>query len=193
MSSSAPPKIQSVERALRLLELMAEGGGSASIRELSTATGLPAPTVYRLLRTMVDLGYLRRLPHRRYGFGKLLLRLGAEADESPMPGSPKTLDVGGSRSVAGAGPRLVLGPLHTEGSERVALHTSKGVVARTYSIDELVVGLRVEALVAGQVRHWGPVQEVFPARNLVWIFDFQSGSRRLLEVSEFDEIRQLVA
>lgn len=68
--------VQSVERAFGLLETMTDHGGVMGISELAAASGLPLPTIHRLARTMVDLGYLRQDPSRRYVLGPRLIRLG---------------------------------------------------------------------------------------------------------------------
>ncbi|GAA4389291.1 allantoin degradation transcriptional regulator AllR [Tsukamurella soli] len=79
MSTNAPG-VQSVERAFELLELIARGGGECSLSELSTGTPLPPPTIHRLLRTLVGIGYVRQLPNRRYALGPRLIRLGEVAN-----------------------------------------------------------------------------------------------------------------
>jgi IclR family transcriptional regulator, acetate operon repressor len=71
--------VQSVDRAFDLLELIADAGGSATLRDLASASGLPTPTVHRLLRTLSGRGYVRRLADRRYGLGPALIGLGDEA------------------------------------------------------------------------------------------------------------------
>ena len=71
--------VQSVERAFELLELMTDAGGSATLSELSAMSSLPLPTIHRLLRTLVGLGYVRQLPNRRYSLGPRLIRLGEGA------------------------------------------------------------------------------------------------------------------
>ena len=58
--------VQSVERVFELLELITDAGGEVTLSELSNATDLPLPTIHRLLRTLVSLGYIRQLPNRRY-------------------------------------------------------------------------------------------------------------------------------
>ncbi|MET0999373.1 MAG: IclR family transcriptional regulator [Marmoricola sp.] len=67
--------VQSLERAFGLLELVAAHRGALSISELAVATGLPPPTLHRLARTLVDLGYLRQDPSRRYALGPRLFLL----------------------------------------------------------------------------------------------------------------------
>ncbi|MGH3949727.1 MAG: helix-turn-helix domain-containing protein, partial [Pseudonocardiaceae bacterium] len=46
--------VQSLQRAFDLLEGLADTGGEASLSELATTTGLPMPTIHRLIRTLVD-------------------------------------------------------------------------------------------------------------------------------------------
>lgn len=77
-TNSAPRtgRVQSIERAFGLIETMAARGGMMHIAQLVTETGLPAPTIHRLLRTLVDLGYVRQEPSRQYVLGPSLIRLG---------------------------------------------------------------------------------------------------------------------
>ena len=72
--------VQSVQRAFDLLEIVVAGGGEMAIGEISTASGLPLPTIHRLLRTMVERGYMRQLPSRRYALGFRLVPLGVAAN-----------------------------------------------------------------------------------------------------------------
>lgn len=71
--------MQSLRRAFDLLELMGRAGGEMGISELAEASGLPHPTIHRLLRTLVDLDYARRRPFRRYALGFRLINLGEQA------------------------------------------------------------------------------------------------------------------
>jgi IclR family acetate operon transcriptional repressor len=85
MTASAPVKapsagVQSVERVFELLELITDAGGEVTLSELSSSTSLPLPTIHRLLRTLVSLGYARQLPNRRYALGPRLIRLGEGAN-----------------------------------------------------------------------------------------------------------------
>lgn len=62
---SAPPAasatlIGSVQRAMRLLESVAEHQHGAPAKQLARETGLALPTAYHLLRTLVHEGYLSR-------------------------------------------------------------------------------------------------------------------------------------
>lgn len=71
--------VQSLERAFLLLTEMADAGGVVGVSDLAQRTGLALPTIHRLLRTLVELGYVRQEPDRRYGLGSGLLRLGEVA------------------------------------------------------------------------------------------------------------------
>jgi IclR family transcriptional regulator, acetate operon repressor len=72
--------VQSVERAFELMELIGRAGGECSLTELSAESPLPPPTIHRLLRTLVGIGYVRQLPNRRYALGPRLIRLGEVAN-----------------------------------------------------------------------------------------------------------------
>jgi IclR family acetate operon transcriptional repressor len=71
--------VQSVERVFELLELVTDAGGDVTLSELASSTDLPLPTIHRLLRTLVSLGYARQLPNRRYALGPRLIRIGEGA------------------------------------------------------------------------------------------------------------------
>jgi IclR family acetate operon transcriptional repressor len=69
-SMSMNDGVQSVERALDLLELLARSSDWAGISELSAASGQPVGTVHRLLMTLVARGYaIRDSRRRRYALG----------------------------------------------------------------------------------------------------------------------------
>jgi IclR family transcriptional regulator, acetate operon repressor len=71
--------VQSLERAFDLLERMADAGGEVGLSELSASSGLPLPTIHRLMRTLVACGYVRQQANRRYALGPRLIRLGESA------------------------------------------------------------------------------------------------------------------
>ncbi|WP_367136344.1 IclR family transcriptional regulator [Saccharothrix sp. HUAS TT1] len=71
--------VQSLRRAFDLLERLADAGGEASLSELAATSGLPLPTIHRLIRTLVALGYVRQNTNRRYALGSRLIRLGEGA------------------------------------------------------------------------------------------------------------------
>ncbi|MFC5909780.1 IclR family transcriptional regulator [Streptacidiphilus monticola] len=71
--------VQSVERAFQLLEVLADAGGVSTLSDLASASGLPMPTIHRLIRTLVLQGYVRQDTARRYTLGPRLIRLGETA------------------------------------------------------------------------------------------------------------------
>jgi IclR family acetate operon transcriptional repressor len=74
--------VQSLERAFGLLELIAAHREAMSISELAAASGLAPATLHRLARTLVDLGYLRQEPSRRYALGPRLFLLAESSSTS---------------------------------------------------------------------------------------------------------------
>ncbi|MGH8860474.1 MAG: helix-turn-helix domain-containing protein, partial [Jatrophihabitantaceae bacterium] len=58
--------VQSIARVFELLEVLADLGGIAALSQLAARSQLPAPTIHRLLRTLVRLGYVRQEPSRQY-------------------------------------------------------------------------------------------------------------------------------
>jgi len=71
--------VQTVDRAVDLLEMLTDLGGDATLSELAAGSGLPLPTIHRLMHTLVVRGYARQLPSRRYTLGPRLIRLGESA------------------------------------------------------------------------------------------------------------------
>ena len=71
--------VQSVARAFHLIEFIARSREEITLSALAEATELPLPTIHRLLRTLVSLGYVRQLPNRRYALGPKLIHVGEVA------------------------------------------------------------------------------------------------------------------
>jgi len=67
--------VQSLARAFAILEAMADAGGEIGLSQLATEAQLPPATIHRLVRTLVDLGYVRQEPSRQYSLGPRLMRL----------------------------------------------------------------------------------------------------------------------
>lgn len=72
--------VQSVERALDVLEVLSDAGAEVGLSELAARTGLPYGTIHRLLRTLVTRGYVRQDSDRKYVLGAAALRLGESAE-----------------------------------------------------------------------------------------------------------------
>jgi len=54
---------------------MADAGGVIGLSQLAAEAKLPLATIHRLVRTLVDLGYVRQEPSRQYSLGPRLMRL----------------------------------------------------------------------------------------------------------------------
>jgi IclR family acetate operon transcriptional repressor len=77
--ASAPGGVQSIARAFYLLELITAAGGELAISELADRSGLPLPTIHRIIRTLITSGYVIQQPSRRYALGPRLIGLGETA------------------------------------------------------------------------------------------------------------------
>ncbi len=74
--------VQSLERAFDLLELMAAADGEIALSRLAAESGLPLPTIHRIVRTLVGNGYVLQMPSRRYTLGPRLIGLGRSASSA---------------------------------------------------------------------------------------------------------------
>ncbi|MGH2991788.1 MAG: IclR family transcriptional regulator [Solirubrobacterales bacterium] len=62
----AAPGIQSVARALAILELFSDRRPALSVSEVAELTGLNRATCYRFCQTLLQLGYLEEISERRF-------------------------------------------------------------------------------------------------------------------------------
>jgi DNA-binding IclR family transcriptional regulator len=70
--------IQSVERAIAILNAIAERGGTMGLPELSEKLGLPKTTIHTLVKTLKTKGFVQQNPStKKYGLGFALYELGA--------------------------------------------------------------------------------------------------------------------
>ena len=76
------PVIQSVDRALVVLEELAKDGTSSSLALLAQRTGLPGPTVHRILRTLASRGYVIKTARGEYSIGGAFFALTTTAGRS---------------------------------------------------------------------------------------------------------------
>ena len=68
--------VQSVDRALTLLEALARSAGGIPLTELAAGAQLNISTCHHLLATLVKWGYVAKAPGRRYALGARGLHLG---------------------------------------------------------------------------------------------------------------------
>lgn len=83
---SGPRLIQSIERAVAILETLAREGGAASLKHIAERTGLGKTTAHNILKTLDELGYVRRrVGDTRYHLGGRILNLARIAgDDSAL-------------------------------------------------------------------------------------------------------------
>lgn len=78
--------IQSVDRALFLLETIAEAGGEATLTELATRTGLNISTCHHLLATLIQRGFAAKVAGRRlYALGSRIIALSHACLQVDLP------------------------------------------------------------------------------------------------------------
>lgn len=79
--------VQSVDRALELLEALAAAEVSLGVGELARALDLPQGTTHRLLRSLEQRGYVHQDATRKYSIGTAALRIGDAAQRSLARGA----------------------------------------------------------------------------------------------------------
>src|SRR5215470_15723858 len=93
-SKSRPPRapaqgdrhsIQSVDRALLLLETIADAGGEATLTDLASRTGLNISTCHHLLATLIQRGFATKVPGRLYALGARITYLGHACLQVDLP------------------------------------------------------------------------------------------------------------
>jgi len=72
-------RVEALAKGLRILSLFDEQRPSWRVSDLAAATGLPMPTVYRVVMTLASEGYLDHLPSGDYRPGVRTLTLGTAA------------------------------------------------------------------------------------------------------------------
>ena len=70
---SDQPSIQVLERALDLLEVLAQADGGLSLSELTRSTGLSKTTVHQILATLRQRGYVEQSHYGSYAIGQKLI------------------------------------------------------------------------------------------------------------------------
>jgi DNA-binding IclR family transcriptional regulator len=75
------PLIQSVERALDILEMIEESPENLRSIDIAERLGLNSNTASNLIRTLFDRGYLAQDDSRKYKLGARCWRLGKKADQ----------------------------------------------------------------------------------------------------------------
>lgn len=81
MSQPDAPAVESVDRALRLLQELGGHGSGATLDELSAATGLPKSSAHRTLAALRERGFVLQQDDGRYLIGSELLRVAFDFHE----------------------------------------------------------------------------------------------------------------
>lgn len=72
-------RVAALERGLKVLSAFDSAHRELGVSEAAALVGLPVPTVYRLLRTLVDAGYVEQRPDGRFAPSVGVLALGFAA------------------------------------------------------------------------------------------------------------------
>jgi IclR family transcriptional regulator, acetate operon repressor len=75
MVRSEPPAIESVDRALRMLEALSRHGSGSSLDELASSLALPKSSLHRTLAALRERGFATQREDGRYLLGPELLRI----------------------------------------------------------------------------------------------------------------------
>lgn len=123
--------IQSVLKAIDVLEALSRSPFAMSITKISQETGIPSPTVYRVLTTLSTRGYVVKNARREYALGASVFSLsvmGAGSAGSLMEESLVRIadETGESASVAVKDRSEVLYVGHKSSSRAMRLFTSVG-------------------------------------------------------------------
>jgi IclR family acetate operon transcriptional repressor len=77
--ASGHGRIQSIERAIAILETVANRPEGVTLAEVSVALGLHTSTTFHLIRTLASLGIVEQLDNKRYRVGSRLFMLAASS------------------------------------------------------------------------------------------------------------------
>lgn len=126
--------VQAVERSLSLLEKVVAADGEIGLRELGQASGLPVGTTHRLLKALVNQGFVSHNPlTRRYGVGPTALAMAAKIGSSrsltqlALPYLQKLVELTGeSANLASLDGEGVVYLAHVEAARTVRMFTKVG-------------------------------------------------------------------
>lgn len=80
-----PKVLQSIERGMAILEIIAQEGGAVHLRDIAEKAQLGKTTAHNILKTMETLGYLRRhVGDTRYHLGGRILNLARIAGDDGL-------------------------------------------------------------------------------------------------------------
>src|SRR4051794_16715417 len=85
-SEPQKPRVQSVARAVKILNEIARSPDGVTAQELSKAVGLNRATTYHLLHTLASAGYVTPADGHRYRIGLGVSGLVAAFERQVLPG-----------------------------------------------------------------------------------------------------------
>lgn len=74
--------IQSVAKAMELLQLLSQGGRPMTLKEIASQSAMPKSTVFGLLTTMREYDIISQTPDGKYGLGLRLFEYGCQIGRS---------------------------------------------------------------------------------------------------------------
>lgn len=164
-TKQSPGGVQSVERAFTILEVITVAGGEMSLSELSHAVDLPLPTIHRLLRTLVEPGYIRQLPNRSYALGPRLIPLGEAATRQLGPASRPILkrladELGESANMAALDSQMIvyIGQVQSSRSMRMFTEVGRRAYPHATGVGKAILATMPNAEVEKIVRATGMPQ-----------------------------------
>jgi IclR family acetate operon transcriptional repressor len=171
--------IQSVDRALYLLETIADCGGEATLTDLANRTGLNISTCHHLLATLIKRGFAAKVPGRRlYALGPHIHYLGHACLQVDLPRR--------------AQPHLET--VNQATGETVHLAALQGDTVATIAVREARYPVRVGSGKLGKQE--GPHATALGKAVLAWVPEDEmrrmlaSGMKRYTEntITDFDEL-----
>ena len=85
VADSPDGSLQTLVRGLAVLDIIACGSGTVSAKEVGARLEIRTGTVYHLIRTLRDAGYIRRIEGGTYDVGPMGARLGRHLEERTAP------------------------------------------------------------------------------------------------------------
>lgn len=129
-----PGQVQSIARAFNVLESVAGAQAPIGLTEIAEQSGLPTGTVYRLARTLVELGYLRKDGKSKYTIGSRVLMLAHASGEAVVSISRPYLE----DLATASGETVALGTLQNDSIVYLAQAAGRGTIRTFTEIGQLI-------------------------------------------------------
>lgn len=127
-------QVQSIARAFTVLESVAKSGTPVGTTEIAEQSGLPTGTVYRVARTLMELGYLRKDAKSKYTMGSRILTLSrASSDAVTALSRPYLADLAGA-----SGETVALGTLQEDSIVYLAQAAGRGTIRTFTEIGQMI-------------------------------------------------------